>query len=174
MNPRLSLTDENDGLSFYKKISFLSRSLLKNGGKIFFEIGAGQSEVVKNILFENEFKNIVVKKDYSGIERIIFGEKNLKVVVQRVSSGGVFIKSENYSKEIGKGFVILLGIREDDVQDNAIFLADKCSNLRVFEDQNEKMNLSLKDVGGEVLVSFPIYTLWRCSTGKSSEFYIGC
>ncbi len=71
----MSLTDENDGLSFYKKISFLSKSLLKNGGKIFFEIGAGQSEVVKNILVENEFKNIIIKKDYSGIERIIFGEK---------------------------------------------------------------------------------------------------
>ncbi len=83
----------------------------------------------------------------------------MKVVVQRVSSGGVFIKSKNYSKEIGKGFVILLGIREDDVKDNAIFLADKCSNLRVFEDQNEKMNLSLKDVGGEVLVvsQFTLY-----------------
>ncbi len=83
----------------------------------------------------------------------------MKVVVQRVSSGGVFIKSKNYSKKIGKGFVILLGIREDDVQDNAIFLADKCSNLRVFEDQNEKMNLSVKDVAGEVLVvsQFTLY-----------------
>jgi D-aminoacyl-tRNA deacylase len=83
----------------------------------------------------------------------------LKVVVQRVSSGSVSIKSENYSKEITKGFVILLGIREGDVEDDAIFLADKCSNLRVFEDQNEKMNLSLKDINGEVLVisQFTLY-----------------
>jgi D-aminoacyl-tRNA deacylase len=83
----------------------------------------------------------------------------LKAVVQRVSSGGVLIKLENYSKEIGKGLVILLGIRESDVETDAIFLADKCSNLRVFEDQNEKMNYSLKDINGEVLVisQFTLY-----------------
>jgi D-aminoacyl-tRNA deacylase len=83
----------------------------------------------------------------------------LKAVVQRVSSGGVFIKIENYSKEIGKGLVILLGIRESDVEADAIFLADKCSNLRVFEDQNEKMNYSLKDIKGEALVisQFTLY-----------------
>jgi len=83
----------------------------------------------------------------------------LKVVVQRVSSGSVLIKSENYSREINKGFVILLGIRNGDTEENALFLADKCTNLRVFEDENEKMNLSLKDIDGEVLVisQFTLY-----------------
>lgn len=83
----------------------------------------------------------------------------MKVVIQRVSSAGVQIKSENYQKEINKGYVVLLGIREDDIEEDAIYLADKCSNLRVFEDQNKKMNLSLKDIDGEVLVisQFTLY-----------------
>jgi D-tyrosyl-tRNA(Tyr) deacylase len=83
----------------------------------------------------------------------------LKVVVQRVSSGSVLIKSENYSREINKGFVILLGIRNGDTEENALFLADKCTSLRVFEDINDKMNLSLKDIDGEVLIisQFTLY-----------------
>ena len=83
----------------------------------------------------------------------------MKAVVQRVSSGGVLIKSENYERGIKQGFVILLGIREGDTVNDSIFLADKCANLRIFEDQNEKMNLSLKDINGEVLVisQFTLY-----------------
>jgi len=83
----------------------------------------------------------------------------LKAVVQRVSSGSVLIKSENYERGIKQGFVILLGIREGDTENDSIFLADKCANLRIFEDQNEKMNLSLKDINGEVLVisQFTLY-----------------
>ena len=83
----------------------------------------------------------------------------MKVVVQRVSSGSVLIKSENYSREINKGFVILLGIRNGDTEENALFLADKCTSLRVFEDINDKMNLSLKDIDGEVLIisQFTLY-----------------
>ena len=83
----------------------------------------------------------------------------MKVVIQRVSSGSVNIKSENYFREIKKGFVILLGIKEGDSDNDAIFLADKCTNLRVFEDQNEKMNLALRDIDGEVLVisQFTLY-----------------
>jgi D-tyrosyl-tRNA(Tyr) deacylase len=83
----------------------------------------------------------------------------MKAVVQRVSAGGVLIKSENYERQIKRGFVILLGIREGDTENDSIFLADKCSNLRVFEDQNEKINLSLKDIDGEVLVisQFTLY-----------------
>ena len=83
----------------------------------------------------------------------------MKAVVQRVSSGGVLIKSENYERGIKQGFVILLGIRESDTENDSIFLADKCANLRIFEDQNEKMNLSLKDINGEVLVisQFTLY-----------------
>ena len=83
----------------------------------------------------------------------------MKVVVQRVSSGGVFIASENYKAEINKGLIILLGIQNGDTENDATFLADKCTNLRIFEDLNEKMNLSLKEIDGEVLVisQFTLY-----------------
>jgi release factor glutamine methyltransferase len=73
--PRFALSDESDGLSFYRKISVVSKSLLKDDGKLFFEVGAGQAEAVKQILIDNGYKNIVVKKDYSDIERIVIGEK---------------------------------------------------------------------------------------------------
>lgn len=83
----------------------------------------------------------------------------MKVVVQKVTEAGVYIEQENYSAEIGKGLVILLGIRQDDTEEDINFLADKCSNLRIFLDENEKMNLSVKDVQGEVLVisQFTLY-----------------
>lgn len=83
----------------------------------------------------------------------------MRALVQRVSEGGVYIEKENYSAEIGKGMVILLGIHNDDKEDDINFVADKCCNLRIFGDENEKMNLSLKDVDGEVLVisQFTLY-----------------
>lgn len=83
----------------------------------------------------------------------------MKVVVQKVSEGGVYIEEPDYQAEIKRGFVILLGIRFDDTENDVNFLADKCSNLRVFEDENDKMNLSIKDIDGEALVisQFTLY-----------------
>ena len=76
----------------------------------------------------------------------------MRAVVQRVKEGGVSIPSQNYSQEIGKGLVILVGIKNTDTEDDVLFVADKCSGIRIFEDDNIKMNLALKDVNGEVLV----------------------
>lgn len=83
----------------------------------------------------------------------------MKVVVQRVSQAGVYINKENYSTEINKGLVIFLGIKTGDTEEDVNFLADKCCNLRIFQDKNEKMNLSLKDLNGEALVisQFTLY-----------------
>ncbi len=83
----------------------------------------------------------------------------MRALIQRVSSGGVDIPSENYNAEIGKGLVILLGIKTNDTEEDLKFVADKCCNLRIFEDENEKMNLSVKDVDGEVLIisQFTLY-----------------
>jgi len=85
--------------------------------------------------------------------------KILRALVQRVSEGGVYISKENYSAEIGKGMVILLGIKHDDKDEDITFVADKCCNLRIFEDENEKMNLSLKEIEGEILIisQFTLY-----------------
>jgi len=83
----------------------------------------------------------------------------LRAVVQRVTEGGVYIPEENYQAEIGHGMVILLGIKIGDSERDASFVADKCSNLRIFEDENGKMNLSIKDVDGEALIisQFTLY-----------------
>lgn len=83
----------------------------------------------------------------------------MRALVQRVTEGGVEIPSENYSRSIGKGMVILLGVKEEDTMEDVEFVADKCCNLRIFEDENGKMNISLKDIDGEVLVisQFTLY-----------------
>jgi len=83
----------------------------------------------------------------------------LRALVQRVSEGGVDISTQNYSVKIGKGMVILLGIKTGDNEEDVNFVADKCCGLRIFEDSNDKMNLSLKDIDGEVLIisQFTLY-----------------
>lgn len=83
----------------------------------------------------------------------------MRALVQRVSEGSVEILSENYSASIGKGMVILLGVKEGDSIDDLIFVADKCCNLRIFEDENDKMNRSIKEIDGDVLVisQFTLY-----------------
>ncbi len=83
----------------------------------------------------------------------------MRALVQRVSEARVYIDKENYKAEISKGMVILLGIKDDDTNEDLIFVADKCSNLRIFEDENDKMNLSLKSIDGEVLIisQFTLY-----------------
>jgi D-tyrosyl-tRNA(Tyr) deacylase len=83
----------------------------------------------------------------------------MRALVQRVSEGAVTITEENYTAEIGKGMVILLGVREGDGIDEVNYIADKCTNLRIFEDGDRKMNLSIRDIGGEALVisQFTLY-----------------
>jgi D-tyrosyl-tRNA(Tyr) deacylase len=90
----------------------------------------------------------------------------LKAVVQRVNNAVVDIPEENYSAKIGKGMLILLGIRAGDTIEDVNFVADKCSRLRIFsrsdafaEDENGKMNISVKDINGEAMVisQFTLY-----------------
>lgn len=83
----------------------------------------------------------------------------MKAIVQRVKSASVTIPDENYSENIGKGILILLGIKTGDKEADVNFVADKCCNLRIFEDDEDKMNKSIKDVTGEVLIisQFTIY-----------------
>ncbi|MDL1893697.1 D-tyrosyl-tRNA(Tyr) deacylase [Sphingobacteriales bacterium CHB3] len=82
----------------------------------------------------------------------------MRAVIQRVSEACVMIDGTIHAS-IEKGCVILLGIRTGDTRDAALFLADKCSSLRVFDDANGKMNLGLNDVGGSVIVvsQFTLY-----------------
>ena len=94
----------------------------------------------------------------------------MRAIVQRVSEGGVNIHSLNYSREIKKGMVILLGIKSDDTEIDVHFVADKCSNLRIFEDDKNKINLSLKDTGGEVLVISQFTLYGETSKGNRPNF----
>jgi D-tyrosyl-tRNA(Tyr) deacylase len=76
-----------------------------------------------------------------------------------VSEGGVDIAEKNYSTRIGRGLVILLGVKIGDSEKDVNFVADKCCSLRIFEDAMGKMNLSVKDVDGEILIisQFTLY-----------------
>jgi len=82
----------------------------------------------------------------------------MKIVLQRVKRGQVSVNDQPIAK-INKGVVILLGIGFDDDEAKARYLANKIANLRIFEDENGKINLSLLDIGGEAIVvsQFTLY-----------------
>jgi D-tyrosyl-tRNA(Tyr) deacylase len=82
----------------------------------------------------------------------------MRVLLQRVSSGKVTINNQTIA-QIGGGLVILLGIGHDDGEGQAVYLAEKIANLRIFEDKQGKTNLSILDVAGEAIVvsQFTLY-----------------
>ena len=82
----------------------------------------------------------------------------MRAVVTRVDRASVTIEGR-VNGQIGRGFLVLLGVGPNDTEDTARRLADKICNLRVFEDENEKMNLNLEQVGGSLLVvsQFTLY-----------------
>ncbi len=72
--PKVALTDNSDGLSFYRAITKIGKDRLREGGKIYFEVAQNQSEKVRAILEEADFKKIKFQKDYLNIERVVSGE----------------------------------------------------------------------------------------------------
>ena len=75
----------------------------------------------------------------------------MRIVIQRVSRASVSIGS-NVKSQIGKGLLILVGVEEPDAQEDVDWLVHKVAGLRIFDDENGVMNLSIKDVDGEILV----------------------
>ncbi|MBL7159220.1 D-tyrosyl-tRNA(Tyr) deacylase [Candidatus Microgenomates bacterium] len=93
----------------------------------------------------------------------------MKAVIQRVRSAKVTINHQIVG-EIKKGLVILLGVKEGDIENQAKTLAKKIANLRIMSDKEDKMNLSVKDVGGEVLVVSQFTLLADCKKGNRPSF----
>ncbi|MBN6887824.1 D-aminoacyl-tRNA deacylase [Cytobacillus horneckiae] len=93
----------------------------------------------------------------------------MKVVVQRSKEATVTVEKEMIGK-ISKGFVLLVGVTHEDTMEDAAYLADKIAHLRVFEDEDGKMNHSLLDVNGEIL-SVSQFTLYGdCRKGRRPNF----
>lgn len=93
----------------------------------------------------------------------------MKLLVQRVSSAKVDVDFKTVGK-INKGFLVLIGVTHTDTKEIADYLVKKLCNLRVFKDENSKMNLSIKDVDGELLIvsQFTLYA--DCQHGNRPSF----
>jgi D-tyrosyl-tRNA(Tyr) deacylase len=96
----------------------------------------------------------------------------MKVCIQRVLSASVTLPQEENRKvgEIGVGLLVLLGVGVSDTESEAVLLARKCAELRIFEDEDGKMNRSIADVGGSMLVvsQFTLYA--DCRRGRRPSF----
>ncbi len=93
----------------------------------------------------------------------------MKAVIQRVSKAHVTVKDKLVS-EIGNGLMILIGIKKGDKENHAKELAEKCANLRIFEDSDGKFNLSIKDVNGNALVVSQFTLLADTAHGRRPSF----
>ena len=93
----------------------------------------------------------------------------MRAILTRVKSASVTIDGDVVGK-IGKGFLILLGVGPNDTEKECRYLAEKALGLRIFEDENGKMNLGLESVGGEVLVVSQFTLYGNCRKGRRPSF----
>ena len=93
----------------------------------------------------------------------------MKLVVQRVKKASVKVNEETVG-EIGKGYMVLLGVTHNDTKETADYLVKKLCNLRVFEDENGKMNLNIKQVNGKFLIVSQFTLYGNCKDGNRPSF----
>ncbi|TDT45973.1 D-aminoacyl-tRNA deacylase [Fonticella tunisiensis] len=93
----------------------------------------------------------------------------MRAVVQRVSRAKVAVEGEIVG-EIGRGMLVLLGVEEKDSLEDVNYLAEKISNLRIFDDEEGKMNLSLMDVDGDMLVVSQFTLYGDCRKGRRPNY----
>ena len=96
-------------------------------------------------------------------------KNKMKALIQRVKNASVTINGELYSS-VGAGMLVLLGVQKSDTAENAEKLAQKLLNLRIFEDENGKMNFSIQDVSGEILVVSQFTLCADCRKGTRPGF----
>ncbi|MBR4303817.1 MAG: D-tyrosyl-tRNA(Tyr) deacylase [Clostridia bacterium] len=94
----------------------------------------------------------------------------MRAVLSRVSRASITINGEA-GGSIEKGFLVLLGIGSEDKESDAVYLAKKCAEMRIFEDENEKMNLGLSDVGGGMMVVSNFTLYGECAKGRRPDFF---
>lgn len=93
----------------------------------------------------------------------------MRAVVQRVKKSSVTVDSQ-ITGEIKQGLMVLIGVEDGDTEKDAAYIVDKVTGLRIFEDENGKMNLSVKDVGGEILAVSQFTLLGDVRKGKRPSF----
>jgi D-aminoacyl-tRNA deacylase len=93
----------------------------------------------------------------------------MRAVVQRVTSSSVTV-NDRVIAEISDGLLVLLGVAKPDKSDDADYLAEKIVNLRIFEDENGKLNRSLLSIGGQMLVVSQFTLLGNCNKGRRPSF----
>lgn len=93
----------------------------------------------------------------------------MRAVVQRVKEADVSV-DDKITGSINKGLMVLLGVEDGDTEADALYMADKITGLRIFEDEEGKMNLSIKDVGGDILAVSQFTLLGDARKGKRPSF----
>lgn len=94
---------------------------------------------------------------------------DMRAVVQRVKSSSVTVE-DKVTGQIDRGLMVLVGVEDGDLEKDAGYIADKVTGLRIFEDENGKMNLSVKDIGGKVLAVSQFTLLGDVRKGKRPSF----
>lgn len=93
----------------------------------------------------------------------------MRAILQRANKADILINDEEF-KEIGLGLVVFLGVMHTDTKENAEYLAKKICDLRIFKDENDKLNLSLRDLNGDILVVSNFTLSADCKHGRRPSF----